>query len=402
MKIVHFSFSKSGGAGTVANTLSTIQSELGHDSSFEFLTEGNLRKQPFRNPSLTIAASLDEYVVKNRDFENQVSVIRSGFGSASLSQIGKADVVHLHWIPGQISLKHLERVMEQAQSVVWTLHDMWPLTGGCHYSGECEEFKNSCSNCPAVKSMFHKSMESQLLYKTQIANVFSSKLKIVTPSSWLAKIAQSSNVFGDLNVSVIPNPVRSTLQSVSEGKHEIREFLSMSKNSFAIAFSAANLDDRRKGLEQLLVQLETMARENPSIEIELLLIGDSKKSITCSGVRVTRTGLVSADQAQSYLKAADVLVNFSKEENLSMSLIEALAAGLPIVALDSGGNSDVVRDGKTGYLLGASEEANKRLTHLAQNKSQTSSFAAAALEDFNARFRAEKVAKQYLELYIAK
>jgi glycosyltransferase involved in cell wall biosynthesis len=93
------------------------------------------------------------------------------------------------------------------------------------------------------------------------------------------------------------------------------------------------------------------------------------------------------------------LVNFSREENLSVSLIEALSAAVPIVALDSGGNSDVVKDGRTGFLLGSPEEASIRLRTLAQNKTQTSIFAAAALEDFKARFSAEKVAKKYLDFY---
>jgi glycosyltransferase involved in cell wall biosynthesis len=82
-----------------------------------------------------------------------------------------------------------------------------------------------------------------------------------------------------------------------------------------------------------------------------------------------------------------------------MSLIEALSASVPIVALDSGGNTDVVKDGITGYLLSNPEEAASRLLHLAQDRAETSSFAAAALDDFKARFTAEKVSKQYLDLY---
>jgi len=399
VKIVHFSFSKSGGAGAVAKTLSTSQNELGHDSRFEYLTDGNLRNQPFKNPLLTFAASVDEYLIKQRTFENQVSVMRSTLGTSSLAEIGSTDVVHLHWIPGQISLKHLARVLDRGNSVVWTLHDMWPFSGGCHYSGTCEGHQNTCSNCPAVKAIYQKSMESQLLYKSQITHMFSSKLQIVAPSSWLAELARSSTVFGGREVSVIPNPVHSELKPGVDNKNALRKSLSIGQTSFVIAFSAANLDDKRKGLDELLIQLELMARENQSLQIDLLLIGDSKKTITCPGVNVSQTGLVSAEKAKSYLLAADVLVNFSREENLSMSLIEALSAAVPIVALDSGGNSDVVKDGRTGFLLGSPEEASIRLSTLAQNKTQTSIFAAAALEDFKARFSAEKVAKKYLDFY---
>jgi glycosyltransferase involved in cell wall biosynthesis len=276
---------------------------------------------------------------------------------------------------------------------------MWPITGGCHYSGSCQEFQNSCSSCPAVISAFHKSIESQLSLKAQIADSFASKLRIVSPSNWLAKLAQSSSIFKGKQISVIPNPVHSGKKSPANSKKESRSSLGIGEEAFVVAFSAANLDDKRKGLDQLVPQLELVAIENPNVAFELILIGASRNPIRCNGVKVTHTGLVSAAEAKAHLCAADVLVNFSKEENLSMSLIEALSAGVPILALDSGGNSDVVQDGRTGYLLGTPKDVSIRLKQLAQDKNLMSRFSSAATADFNARFNAEVVAKKYLELY---
>jgi glycosyltransferase involved in cell wall biosynthesis len=116
-------------------------------------------------------------------------------------------------------------------------------------------------------------------------------------------------------------------------------------------------------------------------------------------VNVTQRGLVSAHQAKADLHAADVLVNFSREENLSMSLIEALSSSVPILALDSGGNSDVVQEGKTGFLMGSSELLPIRLKQLSDSPVLVSKFAKAARKDFEERFAADKVAKSYIELY---
>ncbi len=399
MKIIHLSFSKSGGAGSVANTLAQSQTDLGHDSSFKFVTDGNLRQYPFRSPSLTLAASIDEYLIKDSKFDNQISVVRAGLGNLSLKQIEDADVVNLHWIPGQISLKHLVHVMNGAKRVVWTLHDMWPITGGCHYSGSCKEFQSSCSSCPAVIGAFQRPIESQLSLKIEIAESFASKLSFVSPSSWLAKLAQSSRTLKGKHITIIPNPVHSDKNPSPPSKRAVRESLGVKKNAFVVAFSAANLDDKRKGLDQLLPQLELLALDNPNISLELLLLGGSRNSIRCPGVKITHTGMVSAALTRDYLYAADVLVNFSKEENLSMSLVEALSAGVPILALDSGGNSDVVQDGSTGYLLATPKEVSIRIIQLAQDKNLMSQFSTAAKVDFNARFNAEIVAKKYLELY---
>jgi len=399
LKIVHFSFSKSGGAGAVARILSDSQKELGHESLFEYLTEGNLRQQPVKNPSITIAAGIDEYLIKNQKFENQISVMRSQLGRTSLEPVRAADIVHLHWVPGQISLRHLMRVMDEAKSVVWTLHDMWPITGGCHFSSSCAGFQSNCSSCPAVKTIFQKSVEAQLSMKAELFRLYSSKLKIVAPSTWLANQAQSSTALTGKNVSVIPNPVSRLPNPGSGSKRNSRVLLGISESAFVVAFSAANLDDKRKGLEELLSQLEVFAQDNPQISIQLLLLGASRRKVSCPGLTVIQRGFVSAYQAKTDLQAADVLVNFSQEENLSMSLIEALSASVPILALDSGGNSDIVQEGKTGFLIESPQILPIRLKQFADSPDLVSKFAREARKDFEERFAADKVAKSYIELY---
>jgi len=69
------------------------------------------------------------------------------------------------------------------------------------------------------------------------------------------------------------------------------------------------------------------------------------------------------------------------------------------LALDSGGNSDVVQDGRTGYLLDIPKDVSIRIKQLALDKNLMSRFSSAATVDFNARFAADIVAKKYLELY---
>ncbi len=60
-----------------------------------------------------------------------------------------ADLVHLHWINGLMSLRSLRNLKKP---MVWTLRDMWPATGGCHYSMECERYVEGCGKCPQLGS----------------------------------------------------------------------------------------------------------------------------------------------------------------------------------------------------------------------------------------------------------
>ena len=56
------------------------------------------------------------------------------------------DIINLHWInAGFMSLGAIGRIK---QPIIWTLHDMWPFTGVCHYSGDCLGFRHACGAYP--------------------------------------------------------------------------------------------------------------------------------------------------------------------------------------------------------------------------------------------------------------
>ena len=66
----------------------------------------------------------------------------------------KADVIHLHWIAFFADYPSFFNSIPDDIPIVWTLHDMNPLTGGCHYSGGCTRFINGCGSCPQL-SLIH-------------------------------------------------------------------------------------------------------------------------------------------------------------------------------------------------------------------------------------------------------
>jgi glycosyltransferase involved in cell wall biosynthesis len=67
--------------------------------------------------------------------------------------------------------------------------------------------------------------------------------------------------------------------------------------------------------------------------------------------RVRITGNVSHDDVQRYLRAADVFVLNTRYEGLSHVMLEAMAAGTPVVASRVGGNPEVIDDGRNGLLV---------------------------------------------------
>lgn len=200
----HLTFSSSGGAGRVAHSLATAQRALGWESSVIRMTERNLFSRPFDFPVHTLAAGIDNYVVKKQNFSPLFSLFRDRLSSTTAKGLSKADVIHLHWINGFVD-PALLREQFPSVPIVWTLHDMNPFTGGCHQSLRCKQYERSCATCPAVHTTFHKAVQNNLARKKEMLDV--ENLRIVAPTAWMASVASQSTVLKGRMISVVPNPV---------------------------------------------------------------------------------------------------------------------------------------------------------------------------------------------------
>ncbi len=112
------------------------------------------------------------------------------------------DIINLHWI--REAFVQIETVAKFKQPVVWTLHDMWAFTGGCHYSWDCDRYTASCGTCPQLGSSKNWDL-SRWVWQHKAKAWRNLNLTIVTPSSWLAKCASSSSLFKDFRIEIIPN-----------------------------------------------------------------------------------------------------------------------------------------------------------------------------------------------------
>ena len=97
-----------------------------------------------------------------------VDIANTGTDITSLPEFQQADVIHLHWInQGMLSLKNIEKILASGKPVVWTMHDMWPCTGICHYSIGCTNYEQECHNCPYIYANGKKDLAYRTFYKKQ-------------------------------------------------------------------------------------------------------------------------------------------------------------------------------------------------------------------------------------------
>jgi len=353
--ITHVSFSSAGGAGSVARILSDEQRRRGQDSQLISVITSDLRKSPLSAPLHTMAAGIDEYIVKAADFSSPISVLRDQVNGLGMSDLARADIIHLHGINGAMRLEELHSVPKHTR-VVWTLHDMNPFTGACHYSLGCEGFKSSCSRCPAVKSVFYKRVSDLLTTKKEaVAKV--PNLSVVSPSRWLAEEAKHSMVFASHSISVIPNPIDPIFLGENSASAKTDE-----TSSSRIIVVAKNLSDPVK-------QVGTAVRAFHSAfphkgNATLTLVGSGGKEFEGEGVTLTGP-LAKSDLAQAFAQS-DVLIVPSKGENAPLVIGEAAASGcLPLVA-SVGGMGEMVSALQHGSVFEHTEELIHHLTALRQ------------------------------------
>lgn len=259
--------------------------------------------------------------------------------------VQEADVLHLHWINlGFLSLNGLRKLASLGKPIVWTLHDMWAFTGGCHYSGDCRRYTEGCGNCPFLK----RPHEGDLSHRLNREKRFLADFRFVTCSEWLASEALSSSLLRNAAVSAIPNPLDMDTYSPGD-KREARRSLGLDPDGKYLLFGAANLTDERKGFAYLQRALDTLASKKDGREPELLIFG--KGAVAQTPFRTHNLGSLASDAAlATAYRAADVFVLPSLQDNLPNTVAEAMACGTPVVAFNTGGLPEMIDHGVNGWL----------------------------------------------------
>lgn len=314
-----------------------------HSSFQNFLNKVRLAKETFH-------FAKNE---KRREDRFKFSVAKTGIDISAHPIIKNADVIHLHWInQGFLSLDSIKQLGKLNKPIVWTMHDMWPFTGGCHYSRGCENFRTECQCCPYLRKPSPHDLSNDT-WRRKMELLKSLNITFVGCSNWIKELAQNSSLLKNFRIESIPNPIDSELFKPVE-KAEARKKLNLPPDKKIILFGAMDVQDKRKGFEYLEKSLKLLLSKDPeSIHTtELLLIGKSKLDLSqLIPYKVNQLGVInsSEDMALAY-SAADVFVLPSLEDNLPNMIMEAMSCGTPVAAFNTGGIPEMIDHKKTGFL----------------------------------------------------
>lgn len=260
------------------------------------------------------------------------------------------DLVHVHWVGhGYLHPATLGRL---TLPIIWTLHDVWPFTGGCHVNLGCTRYQASCGACPRLGSTRDRDLSHAGWRRKQNAWC-KHDLTLVAPSTWMADCARSSSLFRDKRIAVIPNGLDTHYFRPSD-RQKARARFDLPPDKKLVLFAVASGSRvPHKGfdlLEAALVHLDTSRVLQG--KLELILAGPSKTAGSIrSSFRTRCLGpLPDEEQIAALYAAADVTVVPSRQENLPQVAVESLACGTPVVAFDTTGVPDVVDHQQNGYL----------------------------------------------------
>ncbi len=310
------------------------------------------------------------------------------------------DLLHLHWLGAGFC--QVETLARFKKPLVWTLHDSWAFTGGCHVPFACKKYQQQCGACPVLGSSRERDL-SRWIWQRKNKSWRNLNLTVVTPSHWLAGCAGVSALFRNARIEVIPNGLDLNLFKPTD-KQLARRLLSLPQDKKLILFGAMDsTSDPNKGFHLLLPAITRLASSGFGDTAELLIFGaDRPASPPSFGMKAHYLGQINDDSRLVLLyAAADLFVSPSILENLPNTIMEAMSCKIPCIAFAQGGVEDLISHGQTGFLAEAyqSDDLAVWISRLLANDETRLAMAHRARQMMETKFSIEHVTRRYIALY---
>lgn len=333
-----------------------------------------------------------------------VDIANTGTDITLLPEFQQADVIHLHWInQGMLSLQNIKKILQSGKPIIWTMHDMWPCTGICHYSRECTSYQQECRNCPLIYKGGSKKDLSNRIFKKKKELYKIAPITFVTCSHWLEERAKSSALLANETIISIPNPININLFK-PRNKQEARTKCRLPQNNKLILFGSFKIMDQRKGVSYLIEACKILAEKHPELKESLGVVVFGNQSQQLQNLlpfRVYPLNYVSSEHdLVDIYNAVDPFVLPSLEENLPNMIMEAMACGVPSVGFNIGGIPEMIDHLHNGYVAQyKSSEDFANGIHWILTEPEYAAMSEQACRKVAAKYSEGIIAKKYTDIY---
>lgn len=315
----------------------------------------------------------------------------------------RPNVLHIHNLHGYyFDIRELPRLSAACPTIV-TMHDAWLLTGHCAHPFDCPRWETGCGACPDLGMYAPIARDSSAAnWRLKHDVVMRSRLRLATPSEWLAGMVQRSGLAEHvIETRVIPNGVDTSVFTPGP-MQDARERLGLPTDRTIVLFAARALHENPfKDYRTLLEALPQIA-ERSSTPLLMVALGADEPAQNVGGAEVRFVPFTpDPEVVADYYRASDVYVHPALAENLPLTVIEAMACGVPVVASSVGGVPEIVVDGETGVLVEVRDAAALAgaVAALLGDHTRSHAYARAGAARVRERFTLERQADSYLSWY---
>ena len=402
MKIVHLSLEDSFGAGRAAVRINYAVSRMGADSAVYVLNKNEMADsyaiglKRFDRLKVMVYDRLNHMLLNKYGEHGYFHVDRLGIDLTKYPEIADADILHFHWVnEGIWSQSFVRSLIKLQKPIVWTMHDMWTFTGGCHYDDFCEKYKSQCTACKVLGSAKSQD-DAAKAQRNKKKNLEKLNIQLVGCSQWITRQANESTIGSTMKRKAvcIPNPTNDKIFKLYD-KSLCKQLLEINPDKKLVLFGAVNAaSDRRKGAHYIIEAIKKLDPE----KYVLGVFGSKTVDLGIESFEVVNFGRISDDFHLALINnAADVFVAPSMQENLANTVMESLTCGTPVVSFDIGGMPDMIIHGKNGYLAKAFEISDlaEGIKNVTTHLSDREKIRRTMIE----RFSEEIIGAAYLNLY---
>ncbi|NCS99019.1 glycosyltransferase [Candidatus Parcubacteria bacterium] len=382
-----------GGAAGIAWSIKKYLDKNGIKNSMfvrdKYSDEQNVFKIP--NKFLTLS-KIFKYILSN-DIEHSNSdwILKT-------KEYKEADIIHCHNLHGYyFNLETLYK-MSLEKKIVWTFHDMWPITSHCAYTFDSREVKNGFFTCPSRKiypPILFNNDENLIKKKEAIYN--KANFHIVCPSKWILnsvdrtvlKYKEKTLIYNGINLS----------EFQKYNKEESRKKLELPLDKKIILFIASGGKKNPFKGSEFVDELASEYKDNS--EIIFLVAGSNNKKRKTKNNILFMPKIKEKELLSRLYSSADVLLNPTLADNLPTVILEAFACGLPVVTFNTGGTPEIVKHSVNGYIA--------KYKNIKQLKGYIDIFIKIPQDEYNQfsenalrksfEFNQEKMFKSYINLY---
>jgi glycosyltransferase involved in cell wall biosynthesis len=265
---------------------------------------------------------------------------------SSHPSVQSADVLHLHWVAEWLSAGVIKKLVSLGKPIIWSLHDLWPVTCGNHYPGTNDPRDESWQTGESLPEPLIEIGRSEFQRKRSL--LADQQIHVVAPSRWIGRMSQRSIIGSKWPVKIVPYGIETRVFCPSD-QGEARALWNLPTDKVLLLFGCSGINEFRKGFHVLTDALRAAAPDPD--KVALVVFGEGNPDLPGIPVAVHHVGRIDSESAMASLYAsADAYLCPTLEDNLPNTVIESLACGTPVIGFITGGVPDLVADGENGLL----------------------------------------------------